>query len=156
MNINKKCLKPLGTIPVALFILSSCIPIFHSRTAIVFRNCTDDTLFICASHYNSINSIEYIAEPWFDKSDSSELDTIKIFLWNTDIDISNSFVYPDSLCAIDMSEYQYRDNDTWYFFLVRRADVKRYPWDEIHKKELYHKWITIIKTRDEYDRDIKY
>jgi len=42
---------------VVLFVLSSCIPPICSNVISRFKNCTNDTLFIGASHSDNIDSV---------------------------------------------------------------------------------------------------
>ena len=56
MKIDKKYRNLLGGIAIILSLVSSCIPICDSRTIAIFTNRTNDTLFIGASHYYTIDS----------------------------------------------------------------------------------------------------
>ena len=58
MKIDKKYRNLLGGIAIILSLVSSCIPICDSRTIAIFTNRTNDTLFIGASHYDTIDSVD--------------------------------------------------------------------------------------------------
>ena len=68
-------------ISIAICSLSSCIPIIHTRVLAVFKNCTNDTVYIGVSHYDNIDSIEAQLAPCYDIPVNSNLDTAEISLW---------------------------------------------------------------------------
>lgn len=61
MNINNKNTNLLGVTLIILCVLSSCIPIIDSRVDAIFKNSTNDTLFIGASHYDNLDP-----DPFYD------------------------------------------------------------------------------------------
>lgn len=63
MKIDKKYRNLLGGIAIILSLVSSCIPICDSRTIAIFTNRTNDTLFIGASHYDTIDSVDCLLQP---------------------------------------------------------------------------------------------
>ena len=123
--------------------LSSCIPIVDSRTAAAFKNCTPDTLYIGASHYDNIDSIDEQVWPHYSIAAHSGVDSSNVTLWKKNFH-SDCFVYPDSICVID-GDYLFHNTDTCYFFLIRFSDAKQNTWDEIRDKKIYRKWVV---TRD--------
>lgn len=136
-------------------ILTSCIPPIccpprHSAT---FRNCTNDTLFIGASHYDNIDSVEWLVQPAYFPS-AGDIDTVNVSLWKGEFATGDSFVYPDSACTID-ADYLFHNTDTCYFFLVRWRDAKIYSWDEIRRKNLFKKWIVTKDGAGEINRNIR-
>lgn len=156
----------LGIIPTILCTLSSCIPIFDSYTAIPFKNCTNDTLFIGTSSYDNIDSVDCLLFPYYNIIANSTIDTTNISLWEDKIINQNGstiyiqfrkdhFVYPDSIC-IRSANRLFEDTDTCYFFLVKWNDAKNYSWDEIHAKKLYKRWITTKNKDGDCDRNIRY
>ena len=82
MNITKKNRNLLVCISVIVSLLSSCIPVMDYSEAfqVRFKNCTNDTLFIGASHYNDIDSVYYQLNPIADFSVG--INTKNISLWN--------------------------------------------------------------------------
>lgn len=156
----------LGIIPIILCAISSCIPVFDSFTAIPFKNCTNDTLFIGASSYDHIDSVDCPLFPHYNIIANSILDTTDISLWEDKIKSQDGcsvyikfrkdeFVYPDSICVIS-ANYLFKDTDTCYFFLVKWNDAKNYSWDEIRAKKLYKRWITTKNKDGDCDRNIRY
>ncbi|TGX79995.1 hypothetical protein E5358_14055 [Palleniella muris] len=155
MDTIKKIYIQIGTIAVILSLIYSCIPTMcaYYRHNVLFRNCTYDTLFIAGSHINNIDSIEGLLFPHYN-SQCNDIDTAEIYLW----DNSNSrklFVYPDSLCSVD-SNYLYQGSGTYYFFLIKWRDAKRYSWNDIRTKKLYRKWVVKKDENGEFDRNIRY
>lgn len=161
MNMNKKNRNLLVCISVIASLLSSCIPVmdygFFRQAR--FKNCTNDTLFIGVSHYNTIDSIFY--QLYHIADDSVGVNTKNISLWNN-LDkreipdyYETGIVLPDSLCGIN-PDYMFLNSDTCYFFLIKYEDAKNHSWDEIRAKKLYKKWFTVKKKDGEFDTNIKY
>ena len=167
MNINKKNRNLLVCISVITFLLSSCLPVmdygFFRQAR--FKNCTNDTLFIGVSHYNTIDSIFY--QLYHIADDSVGVNTKNISLWNN-LNNKNEFkkitlpdyyerevILPDSLCGIE-PDILFLNSDTCYFFLIKYEDAKNNSWDEIRAKKLYKKWITVRNKDEEFDTNIKY
>lgn len=86
-----------------------------------FTNRTNDTLFIGASHYDTIDSVDCLLQPAYLPIDS-DLYPSKVTLWNG-IDVQGDIVYPDSLFTID-GNYLFNNTDTCYFFLIKWKDAK--------------------------------
>ena len=167
MNITKKNRYLLVCISVIVSLLSSCIPVMDYGEAfqVRFKNCTNDTLFIGASHYNDIDSVYYQLNPIADFSVG--INTKNISLWNN-LNNKNEFkkntlpdyyerevVLPDSLCGIK-PDILFLNSDTCYFFLIKYEDDKNNSWDEIRAKKLYKKWKVVRKKYGGYDRNIRY
>ena len=118
----------------------------------LFVNCTNDTLFICPSHCNDIDSIYDRAFPLYSQSrcmnDYVLLEVNGLYIHNSEA------IFPDSTCRTDY--YLLRKTDTTYFFLIKWSDAKKYTWDEIRKNRLYCKWIVTRDKNDEYDTNIRY
>lgn len=134
MKIDKKYRNLLGGIAIILSLVSSCIPICDSRTIAIFTNRTNDTLFIGASHYDTIDSVDCLLQPAYLPIDS-DLYPSKVTLWDG-IDVQGDIIYPDSLFIID-GNYLFNNTDTCYFFLIKWKDAKNHLWDEIRMKKLY-------------------
>ncbi len=116
-----------------------------------FVNCTNDTLFICPSHCNDIDSIYDRAFPFY--SQLSRKDDMEVLLEVNGLYIhNNEAILPDSTCRTDY----YLLSDTCYFFLIKWSDAKRYSWDEIREQKLYRKWIVTRDKDGNYDRNIRY
>ena len=118
----------------------------------LFVNCTNDTLFICPSHCNDIDSIYDRAFPLYSQSrcmdDYVLLEVNGLYIHN------NEAIFPDSTCRTDY--YLLRKTDTAYFFLIKWSDARKYSWDEIRKKKLYRKWVATRNKKDEYEKNIRY
>ena len=118
----------------------------------LFVNCTNDTLFICPSHCNDIDSIYDRAFPLYSQSrcmnDYVLLEVNGLYIHN------NEAILPDSTCRTNY--YLLRKTDTCYFFLIKWSDARKYTWDEIRKNKLYRKWIVTRDKNDEYDTNIRY
>ena len=155
MNIDKKNTNLLGVTLIILCVLSSCRPIIDSRVDAIFKNCTNDTLFIGASHYDNVDSVEFLVNPNYNILANSDLDTTDISLWQGAFARANSFIYPDSTCAIN-ANYLYQDKDTCYFFLIKWGNAKRYSWDEIRTQKIFRRWIVIRDTAGKFDKNIRY
>ena len=118
----------------------------------LFVNCTNDTLFICPSHCNDIDSIYDRAFPLYSQSrcmdDYVLLEVNGLYIHN------NEAIFPDSTCWTNY--YKLRKTDTAYFFLIKWSDARKYSWDEIRKKKLYRKWVATRNKKDEYEKNIRY
>lgn len=118
----------------------------------LFVNCTNDTLFICPSHCNDIDSIYDRAFPLYSQSrcmdDYVLLEVNGLYIHN------NEAIFPDSTCRTDY--YLLRKTDTTYFFLIKWSDARKYSWDEIRKNKLYRKWVATRNKKDEYEKNIRY
>jgi len=154
MNINNKNTNLLG-VTLIICVLSSCIPIIDSRVDAIFKNSTNDTLFIGASHYDNLDSVGFLVNPNYKIPANSNLNTTDIPLWQGTFVSGDSFVYPDSACAIN-ADYLFEQKDTCYFFLVKLKDAKRYSWDEIRTKKLFRKWIVTRDKEGKFDKNIRY
>ncbi len=155
MDINKKNRNLLGCISIIICLLSSCIPIIHTKSLAVFKNCTHDTVFIGASHNDNIDSVGRQVNPHYNFQANSGLDTTGVSLWKHTDFSRDSFVYPDSACSID-ANYLFHNTDTCYFFLITLDNAKSYSWDEIHSKKLFHRWIVKRDKESRFDRNIRY
>ena len=118
----------------------------------LFVNCTNDTLFICPSHCNDIDSIYDRAFPLYSQSrcmnDYVLLEVNGLYIHN------NEAIFPDSTCRTNY--YMLRKTDTCYFFLIKWSDAKKYSWDEIRENKLYRKWVVTRNKKDEYEKNIRY
>ena len=74
MNTDNKNTNLLG-VTLIICVLSSCIPIIDSRVDAIFKNSTNDTLFIGASHYDNLDSVEFLVNPNYTIPANSNLDT---------------------------------------------------------------------------------
>ncbi|MDN5553991.1 hypothetical protein [Prevotella sp.] len=155
MNIDNKNTNLLGVTLIILCVLSSCIPIIDSRVDAIFKNCTNDTLFIGASHYDNVDSVEFLVNPNYNILANSDLDTTDISLWKGTFARGDSFVYPGSICAIN-ANYLFQDKDTCYFFLIKLGNAKRYSWDEIRAHKIFSRWIVTKNTAGKLDKNIRY
>lgn len=152
MKIDKKYRNLLGGIAIILSLVSSCIPICDSRTIAIFTNRTNDTLFIGASHYDTIDSVDCLLQPAYLPIDS-DLYPSKVTLWNG-IDVQGDIVYPDSLFTID-GNYLFNNTDTCYFFLIKWKDAKNHLWDEIRMKKLKIRKIVVRDCNGKFDQTIQ-
>ena len=133
-----------------------------------FKNHTSDTLYIGASHYDDIDSIDEQLEPCWWIPTNSILDTTDVSLWERKTEHSDDYycvfeanrdwyIYPDSICSIDDCYLNDKDkSDTCYFFLIKWSDAKRYSWDEIRANKLYRKWVVTRDKNGEHDMNIRY
>ena len=158
------CLKLLGG-----FIISSCVLCFailcivfiylHTpgvwHHSIRFKNCTNDTLYIGASHYDNIDSIGHQLDPDYNILVNKGLDTTDISLWKRVYAHKDCFVFPDSMCSAEVENVFY-NSDTSYLFLIKYRDAKQYTWDEIRKRKLYHRHIVVRDAEGNYERNIRY
>ena len=155
MNIDKKNRNLLGVTLIIFCVLSSCIPIIDSRVDAIFKNSTNDTLFIGASHYDNLDSVEFLVNPNYNVLANCDLDTTDISLWQGTFVRGDSFIYPDSTCAIN-ANYLFQDKDTCYLFLIKLGNAKRYSWDEIRTQKIFRRWIVIRDTAGKFDKNIRY
>ena len=134
------------SISYLLFTSTTCVRVLR------FQNCTSDTLFVGASHYNNMDSVKCVV--WGESpSSDSKPDTL---LKNGDFYFeSRDVVYPDSTCAIDECAL-FCGYDTCYFFLIKWSDAKKYSWDEIREQKRYHTWIVARDKNGNYDKNIRY
>lgn len=147
-------------ISIVVCTLFSCIPYMDSFWAPVFKNCTNDTIYIGASHYANIDSVDVQVFSVHNIVDDGGLDTSGIILWKGENwagtnSYRNDYVYPDSLCTID-GDYLFGETDTCYFFIIKWSDAKKYSWDEIRYRKLYKTWIVARNENAEFPKDIKY
>lgn len=169
MKTTKRIINILGSILVVLGVLLYCspipIPTICSVRVARFKNCTGDTLFIGASHYNNVDSIDVQLFPAYNILFNSNLATNDISLWKDRIKdeeygriyieaAKDGFIYPDSACIID-ADYLFSNNDTCYFFLIKWENAKNNSWDEIRIKKLFHRWIVTRDKEGKFDRNIK-
>ncbi len=152
MKIDKKYRNLLGSIAIILGLVSSCIPICDSRTIAIFANRTNDTLFIGASHYDTIDSVDCQLQPAYLPIDSGLYPSM-VTLWK-DINVQANIIYPDSLFTID-GNYLFNNTDTCYFFLIKWKDARQYSWDEIRIKKLYHRRIVVRDCNGKFDKTIQ-
>lgn len=136
---------------IEIDLASDSIVMVHLRYDF-FVNCTNDTLFICPSHCNDIDSIYDRAFPLYSQSrcmdDYVLLEANGLYIHN------NEAIFPDSTCWTNY--YKLRKTDTAYFFLIKWSDARKYTWDEIRKKKLYRKWVATRNKKGEYDKNIRY
>ncbi len=136
---------------IVIDLASDSIVMVHLRYDF-FVNCTNDTLFICPSHCNDIDSIYDRAFPLYSQSrcmdDYVLLEANGLYIHN------NEAIFPDSTCWTNY--YKLRKTDTAYFFLIKWSDARKYTWDEIRKKKLYRKWVATRNKKDEYEKNIRY
>ena len=149
MNMKKRNRYIWGvviSISYLLFTSTTCVRVLR------FQNCTSDTLFVGASHYNNMDSVKCVV--WGESpSSDSKPDTL---LKNGDFYFeSRDVVYPDSTCAIDECAL-FCGYDTCYFFLIKWSDAKKYSWDEIREQKRYHTWIVARDKNGNYDKNIRY
>ena len=124
---------------IIIFSFSSCVPILHTKELVVFKNCTTDTVYIGVSHYDDIDSVYEQAYPHYDFTANNRADTTGISLWERINFNSSCYILPDSAYSIN-ADLLLKDADTFYFFMVRVKDAKRYSWEKIRTKFIYHKW----------------
>jgi len=144
--------KKLGYFAIILGLFSSCIPICDSRTVAIFKNGTNDTLYIGASHFDMIDSVDCQLQPAYLVVDSDTFFS-KVTLWNG-VDIRGSIVYPDSSFTID-GNYLFNNTDTCYFFLIKSKDAKKYSWDEIRAKKIYRRRVIVQNCDGKFDQMIQ-
>lgn len=166
MNTNKRNRYFLSIAILFFYILTTST---SCRRTTGFKNCTNDTLFIGASHYDNIDSIDCQLEPFYHhKPENSILDTTDVSLWEKKtLKIGDYYcdfvpckdwnIYPDSICSID-EDYlcEKCESGTTYFFLVKWNDAKKYSWDEIREQKLYRKWVVTRDKKGEFDGNIRY
>ena len=156
MNTNTKNKILLTLISVITLSLSSCLPVMDAKVLAVFKNCTKDTLYIGASNDNNINNVEAIIGPCYEPV-ASTFDTTGISLWNenSDLNISNSYVCPDSSCYYSGDDKLFGNPVPRYFFLIKYKDAKNHSWDEIRNKKLYTIWISKKNKDGRFETNIK-
>lgn len=137
-------------------IFSSCTFPPYSRTNVELNNCTDDTLFIGISFCDDFDRIECIVHSGENRNPISTFDTATIFIDRDKVIKRYAFIYPDSPCYIHINTHLYNNNDTFYFFLVKKGDIIKCLWDEIRSKKLYRKCIVTKDKNGEFDRNIRY
>lgn len=135
-----------------LLIVQSCIPVICSRREVIFKNITEDTLWIGVSHYDCIDSVEFSAEPNYNVKIG--LDTILATLKSGTNVTYGDFIYPDSSCAIDTS-YFVSHHGPCYFFLVKLHDAQNNPWADIKSRRLFRRQI-VTRGDGNFDRNISY
>lgn len=149
---NKNMNLSVYTLVIAC-LLSSCVPIIHTKFVVNFRNCTNDTLIIVASHYDNIDSVDYQLWPRY-LFPEKDINTAGIGLCDG-IDVSREIIFPDSICGID-SLYLFDNNAPCFFFLIKWGNAKRYSWDEICNRKMFNKWIAKRNEEGGFDRNITY
>lgn len=142
-------------VSIVICLISSCIPIVHTRVLAVFKNCTNDTVYIGASHYDNIDSVSEQVGPHYNFVANNDLDNSDISLWKGTCFRSDNFICPDSLCSID-ADYLFHNADTCYFFLIKWNNAKRHSWNEILTNKLYEKWVVIRNPNGEFEKNIRY
>lgn len=135
-----------------LLAVLSCISVICTRQEVIFKNMTQDTLWIGVSHYDCIDSVEFSA--WPNYSIKMGLDTILAKLKNGTNVTYGDFIYPDSSCAIDTSYFVSRHGPC-YLFLVRLHDAKNNSWADIKSQKLFHCQI-VTRGNGNFDRNISY
>ena len=96
-------------------------------------------MYIGVSHYDDIDSVYEQAYPHYDFTANNRADTTGISLWERINFNSSCYILPDSAYSIN-ADILLKDADTFYFFMVRVKDAKRYSWEKIRTKFIYHKW----------------
>ena len=151
MKLNRRNNCILGIVFIILSSFSSCVMDYVRNE--FFVNSTNDTLFICPSHYNDIDSIYDRAFPFY--SQSSYKDDMEVLFEVNGLYIHNDeAILPDSTCRTDY--YLLHKTDTCYFFLIKWSDAKKYSWDEIREQKRYHTWIVARDKNGNYDKNIRY
>lgn len=152
MNINKRNRCFLSVVILFFYILATSTSCVRN---IGFVNYTSDTLVVGTAYYDNIDSVKYKLWCGVNSSTNAELDT----LWKDHdfyFDIGD-IIYPDSIGGIDeCCLFNFGKTDTCYFFLIKWSDAKRYSWDEIRDKKMYHTWIVTRNKKGEFDKNIKY
>jgi len=143
LNIGMKKVNIWLTFAIGVSLLSSCVPIIHTKKIVNFKNITNDTLVIGASHYNNVDSVKCMLWPrYVDSSMKSK----ELPLWNN-INSSQYVIYPDSICGINADFISY--NYDCYFFLIKWKDIKKHSWNEIRTQKMFY--CLIVKKKNEYD-----
>ena len=145
--------KKIANYLIVILLFSSCLPVYDSKVIAVFVNNTVDTLFIAAAHYDNIDSVECQLYPRYVQPDSA-FDALPISLWNK-VYVEGNHVYPDSSCTIN-GDYLFNEYDSCYFFLIKWKDAKKYSWNEIRSKKLYHRMVVARDKNGKFNTDIKY
>ena len=121
MNLSKKYTCSCFVIVCLLF---SCVLTVDTKVMAPFKNCTNDTIYIGASHYANIDSVDEQVQALYAPVGNSDFDTTNIRLWEGIDFHSDGFVLPDSMCAIG-ADYLFRQSDTCYFFCKKHAKICR-------------------------------
>ena len=148
MKTMKYLRKLVYSVALILFVFSSCV--YDSYCDYIFMNRTGDSLFIGASYYDEIDSVDYQLEPLF-YDRGFHPDTLTI--WNK-ICVQDNIIYPDSSFRIN-SVYLSVNNDSCYLFLVKWRDANDYSWDEIRMKKLYRRRKVVRNSDGDFDRTIQ-
>ena len=148
MKTMKYLRKLVYSVALILFVFSSCV--YDSYCDYIFTNRTGDSLFIGASYYDEIDSVDYQLEPLF-YDRGSHPDTLT--LWDK-ICVQDNIIYPDSSFLIN-SVYLSVNNDSCYLFLVKWRDANDYSWDEIRRKKLYRRRKVVRNSDGDFDRTIQ-
>jgi hypothetical protein len=143
-------------IAVACSLVSSCIPGWDTGCLMIFHNCTNDTLFVSASHYDDIDSIDKELTGFFEPDDTVYYSTMSS-LCKDSFFRKKWYTLPDSNCVVECNYVtDFGNRDTCYFFLVKYSDAKRYTWDEMRAKKLYGKFVVTKNVNGDFDRNIRY
>ena len=150
MNKTNSNICIIGAFFFIICLFSSCVLDMSKR--LYFINYTNDTLLIGTSHYDCIDSVDFMLSPGY-LSVESDRDT----LWKDDCLYfeSSCVIHPDSTCFINYYYLSYK-TDTCYFFLIKWSDAKKYSWDEIRDKKMYRTWIVTKDKDGNYDTNIRY
>ena len=140
---------------VSCFMASCTSSTDDVRQDVIFKNGTEDTLFIAASHYDDIDSVDFQLFPDYDMLANGSVYTDDVSLWSGINAQRECFVYPDSACLVD-DYYLFNDKDTCYFFLVKLSDAKMFSWHEIRTCGLYQRCVVTKNRKGEFDRIIRY
>lgn len=136
-----------------LYLLSSCIAMCSRRDE-YFKNCTNDTLLVGHSCFDSVDSIDcQMLSSYF--ITSAEFDTVFIPVKKNLMFRGDMAVLPDSsFCITDWVLFQ--GHDTCYFYLIKWHDLQHNSWKEICSKGLYYKYMVVRDKNGNFDRDIRY
>lgn len=136
-----------------LCFVSSCIYMCSKRHE-YFKNCTNDTLLVGHSCYDSVDSIDcQMYSSYF--VTSAEFDTVFIPVKKNVKFRGDMAVLPDSTFSI-VDWALFKDHDTCYFYLIKWRDIRHNSWKEICSKKLYHKYMVVRNKDGNFDRNIRY
>lgn len=152
MSLSKKYTCSCFVIVCLLF---SCVLTVDTKVMALFKNCTNDTIYIGASHYADIDSVDEQVQALYAPVGNSDFDTTNIRLWEGIDFHSDGFVLPDSMCAIG-ADYLFRQSDTCYLFLIKLADAKKYSLKEIRTNKTYHMWMVTRNKKAINGKNIRY